>query len=162
MPGGEAVVKDYLLCRLGPLRCAVPAHLLQASLVAHYGICGEVPFHGQRFPVADPRPLFDLPSGRGECQALLLAEIRPIMALLVDAVEEPAKIDERRFQPLPWHFSGRERLWISGLVAVGDDLLNPELIIRVRPEGLRASLEGTLGKAEKVSSYGIGSALQRA
>lgn len=151
MSSNERQVGDYLLCRLGTLHCVVPARMLQATLAAHYGVRGDVPFHGQRFPVTDARPLFNLPVGRGECHALLLADVQPIVALLVDSVTQRLQIDEARFEPLPWHYCGRERLWISGLAAAGESAaMSAQLIVRLRPEGLKASLEGARTSLDSV------------
>lgn len=131
-------VPRYASCRLGDMQCVVDAAMVHAVLVANYGVVGEVPFHGQRFPVADPRPLFHLPAGRGECQALLLADRQPVVALLVDSVGDDLDIHPHRFQPLPWHFAGRERLWISGVMVAADG----DLVVRLHPAGLRVSVEG--------------------
>ena len=118
---------------------------MRAVMFAHHGLRGEVPLHGERFPVLEPRTLFELPpAAREDCQALLIGREKPVAALLVDAVEEePVNIDTRRFQDLPWHFSGRERLWFDGVAAVGDSVL-----VRLHPEGLLVSYRAQLSLEE--------------
>jgi len=105
-------------------------------MFAHHGLQGEVPLHGERFPVLEPRRLFELPPpAEMQCQALLIGREKPVAALLVDAaLPEPLDVDTRRFQHLPWHFSGRERLWFDGVAAAG-----PGVLVRLHPEGLLVS-----------------------
>lgn len=140
-----AHVSSYTVCRLGSLDCAVERSSVRAVMFAHHGLRGEVPFHGERFPVLEPRALFELPPApREDCQALLIGRQKPVAALLVDAVEdESVDIDARRFQDLPWHFSGRERLWFDGVAAVGSGVL-----VRLHPEGLLVSYRAQLSLEE--------------
>ncbi|MEM8998232.1 MAG: chemotaxis protein CheW [Acidobacteriota bacterium] len=129
-------VRTYRVCRLGPLFYAIDSATVRAVMFAHRGLEGEVPLHGERFPVLEPRALLELPPTRDDaCQAVLVGGSKPVAALLVDAVEErTVDVDTRRFQDLPWHFSGRERLWFDGVASAGDQVL-----IRLHTEGLLVS-----------------------
>ena len=141
----NSYVSSFTICRLGGLFCAIERASVRAVMFAHHGLRGEVPLHGERFPVLEPRMLFELPpAAREDCQALLIGKKKPVAALLVDAVEDqPVDIDTRRFQDLPWHFSGRERLWFDGVAALGNNVL-----VRLHPEGLLVSYRAQLGLEE--------------
>lgn len=142
---GHSYVKSYTVCRLGPLFYAVERCLVRAVMFAHHGLRGDVPLHGERFPVLEPRRLFELPPPADtQCQALLIGREKPVAALLVDAaLAEPLDVDTRRFQDLPWHFSGRERLWFDGVAAAG-----PGVLVRLHPEGLLVSYRAQLSLDE--------------
>ncbi len=109
--------------------------------------------NGVLYPTVDPRSLFrigDLPTeGRShqtdERRMILLSAGNRLTALIVDRVFDRLRIDIRRFQPIPWHFGGREQLWFEGVAC-----LDPHrCLVLLRPQGLLASSgPSSLGRSE--------------
>lgn len=121
LPDGE--VEDTV--ELPPPNRPWPAHLLR---------------DGRRIELVDPRRLFQVstppPLRRwAVLQRLGGAPTAPTTALVVDSIFRRLRIDPRRFQPVPWHFGGREQLWFGGAL----DLDGERPLILLRSRGLAAS-----------------------
>lgn len=136
---------------IGPGLYAVESSTIHQALATRSDLRGEVPFQGELFTLLDPRLLFDLPTARRECRALLIGEADKAVALMVDELGREMEVDRRRIQELPWHFGGREQLWFGGVVPLPGD----RAMALLRPAGLLASYR-TLGPGASGGSADAG------
>lgn len=97
--------------------------------------------NGVLYPTVDAKSLFRLVDGGqdgrdgDERRLILLSAGNRLCALIVDRVFDRLRIDIRRFQPIPWHFGGREQLWFEGVACLNEH----RCLVLLRPQGLLAS-----------------------
>ena len=84
----------------------------------------------------EPRSLFQIPTPPPlDRHVIFHRSGAKQIALVVDRLFHVLDIDPRRFQPIPWHFGGREQLWFEGATALDAD----RPLVLLRPQGLAAS-----------------------
>ncbi len=137
----------YLTCQIGEVLYAVrDAGVHNVLPVESEPPADKIAKNGVLYPTVDPRSLFGLPLfGRQpsemasaetfERQMILQSAGNRLSALVVDRVFDRLRIDRRRFQPIPWHFGGREQLWFEGVACLGE----LRTLVLLRPQGLLAS-----------------------
>lgn len=114
-----AVEAQFLVVLSGGVPVAVPSDLVRGILQPEEARQGQtITWLGVAYPLADLADRFGWPSGAwtAETRAVLCGMADRVLALRVDEVVGLTDVDRRQIKPLPPHFSGHERQWITGLL----------------------------------------------
>lgn len=101
----------------GGMPVAIPSDLVRGILQPEAAQSGQtIAWLGATYPVTDLADRFGWPRAAWtpETRAVLCGMADRVVAFCVDQVVGLTDLDRRRIKPLPPHFSGAERTWITG------------------------------------------------